>query len=97
MFATAGSELCEISFMIAGLDFLGLHQGRAAPEPGGGRGHDRQQRGPLAPSLPPLHQPEVRVYTVKKRLPTVPSPADVPYQTLPGREYLNYSSQRRVW
>ncbi len=50
----------------AGLDILGLHQGRAATEPGGGRGHDRQQRGPLAPTLSPLHQPKVREYTVKK-------------------------------
>jgi hypothetical protein len=52
--------------MIAGLDFPGLHQGRAASEPGGGRGHDRQQRGPLTPTLAPLHQPEVRDYTITK-------------------------------
>jgi len=54
------------SCMIAGLDFLGLHQGRAASEPGGGRGHDRQQRRPLTPTLTPLHQPKVpfrRIHT----------------------------------
>jgi hypothetical protein len=51
--------------MISGLDFLGLHQGRAASEPGGGRGHDRQQRGPLTPTLTTLHQPKVRVYILQ--------------------------------
>ncbi len=65
MYATAGSDLCEIYFMMAGLDFLGLHQGRAASEPGGGCGHDRQQRGPLTPTLTPLHQPEVRVFILQ--------------------------------
>ncbi len=85
MYAAARSALCDTSFMIAGLDILGLHQGRAAAEPGGGRGHDRQQRGPLTPTLTPLHQPKVRVYIVKKAndIP-VPSRCPLPNSPWPG-------------
>ena len=45
--------------MFVGLHLPGLYQGGAEAEPGGGGGHDRQQRRPLLTPLPALHQPEV--------------------------------------